>query len=138
MAAGAHRAGRAVVLMPSRDAALPADSELCECTIRVVLLLPYPDRHLRLRLAGQGTPRCQLLCLPCFFLVGMGPMDVLLDRGSRPPGHRGADEHGRRDQKRAVHQKILVLGCLVVMVAYLWATWSNMVVVPVAQNNATY
>jgi len=35
-------------------------------------------------------------------------------------------------------KKYLFRGCLVVMVAYLWATWSNMVVVPVAQNNATY
>src|SRR6266478_7227700 len=110
MAAGAHRASRAVVLVPSRDAALPADSELCECTIRVVLLLPYPDRHLRLRLAGQWTPRGQLLRLPCFFPDRMGPMDVLLDRDPRPAGHRGAPEHGCRDQKRALHQAILVLG----------------------------
>src|SRR5215468_546782 len=35
-------------------------------------------------------------------------------------------------------KKYLFWGCAVVIVAYLWATWSNMVVVPIAQNNATY
>jgi len=35
-------------------------------------------------------------------------------------------------------KKYLFWGCAVVIVAYLWATWSNMVVVPVSQNNATY
>jgi glutamate:GABA antiporter len=35
-------------------------------------------------------------------------------------------------------KKYLFWGCLVVIVAYLWATYSNMLVVPVAQNNATY
>jgi glutamate:GABA antiporter len=35
-------------------------------------------------------------------------------------------------------KKYLFWGCTVVIVAYLWATYSNMLVVPVAQNNATY
>jgi amino acid transporter len=35
-------------------------------------------------------------------------------------------------------KKYLFWGCLVVIVAYLWATYANMVVVPVGQNNATY
>jgi len=35
-------------------------------------------------------------------------------------------------------KKYLFWGCLVVIVAYLWATYSNMVVVPVGKNNATY
>jgi amino acid transporter len=34
--------------------------------------------------------------------------------------------------------RYLFWGCLVVIAAYLWSTWSNMVVVPVAKNNATY
>src|SRR5216684_8147989 len=110
MAAGAHRASRAVVLVPARDAALPADSELRECPVPAVLLLPSPDRDLRVRLAGRGASRGQLLCLPCFIPERMGAMDVLLDRGPRPARHRGAYEHGCRDQKRAFHQTILVLG----------------------------
>ena len=35
-------------------------------------------------------------------------------------------------------KRYLFWGCLVVIVAYLWATVSNMLVVPVAKNNATY
>src|SRR5713226_9254143 len=35
-------------------------------------------------------------------------------------------------------KKFLFWGCLVVVVAYLWATFANMAVVPVGQNNATY
>jgi glutamate:GABA antiporter len=35
-------------------------------------------------------------------------------------------------------KKYLFWGCLVVMIAYLWTTYSNMVVVPVGKNNATY
>ncbi len=35
-------------------------------------------------------------------------------------------------------KKYLFWGCLVVVVAYLWATFANMAVVPVGQNNATY
>src|SRR5262252_5154004 len=34
-------------------------------------------------------------------------------------------------------KKYLFWGCAVVIVAYLWATWSNMVVVPVGINNGT-
>src|SRR5712691_10075543 len=72
MAAGAHRASRAVVLVPSRDAALPADSELRECPIPAVLILPSRDRDLRLRLAGQGAPRCQLFAFHASALTGWG------------------------------------------------------------------
>jgi glutamate:GABA antiporter len=35
-------------------------------------------------------------------------------------------------------KRYLFWGCLVVIIAYLWATLSNMLVVPVAKNNATY
>jgi amino acid transporter len=35
-------------------------------------------------------------------------------------------------------KRYLFWGCLVVIVAYVWATWSNMLVVPGAKNNATY
>ncbi len=35
-------------------------------------------------------------------------------------------------------KKYLFWGCLVVIVAYLWATYANMLVVPVGKNNATY
>jgi amino acid transporter len=35
-------------------------------------------------------------------------------------------------------KKYLFWGCAVVVVAYLWATWANMTVVPVADNNSTY
>src|SRR5207245_10041009 len=35
-------------------------------------------------------------------------------------------------------KKYLFWGCAVVIVAYLWATWANMTVVPVAINNSTY
>src|SRR5205823_14537762 len=35
-------------------------------------------------------------------------------------------------------KKYLFWGCAVVIVAYLWATWANMTVVPVADNNSTY
>src|SRR5262249_5194876 len=110
MAARAHRASGAVVLVPARDAALPADPELRKCPVRALLFLPYPDRGLRLRLAGRWTPRCQLLCPPRLFPERMGTMDVLLDRHSRAPRHRGALEHGRRDQEREVHKAVPVLG----------------------------
>ena len=35
-------------------------------------------------------------------------------------------------------KRYLFWGCLVVMVAYLWTTFSTMLVVPVGKNNATY
>jgi len=63
---------------------------------------PHPDRGLRYRLAGQGAPLGQLVRLPLVRPEGVGPVDVLLDRYSRPPRHRGAPEHGRRDQEREV------------------------------------
>jgi glutamate:GABA antiporter len=49
------------------------------------------------------------------------------------PLNMGVEIKSERSIKR-----YLFWGCLVVIVAYLWATWSNMVVVPVSQNNATY
>src|SRR5262249_17866651 len=110
MAAGAHRAGRAVVLVRAGDAALPADSELRKCPVRALLLLPYRNWDLRLRLAGRWAPRRQLLCPPRLFAERMGAVDVLLDRRSRAPRHRGALEHGCRDQEREVHQALPVLG----------------------------
>ena len=58
---------------------------------------------------------------------------VLALLGIEVPMNMGVEIKSERSIK-----KYLFWGCLVVMVAYLWATWSNMVVVPVAQNNATY
>jgi amino acid transporter len=58
---------------------------------------------------------------------------VLALLGIEVPMNMGAEIKSERSIKR-----YLFWGCLVVIVAYLWATWSNMLVVPVAQNNATY
>jgi glutamate:GABA antiporter len=58
---------------------------------------------------------------------------VLALLGIEVPMNMGAEIKSERSIKR-----YLFWGCLVVIVAYLWATWSNMVVVPVAQNNSTY
>ena len=58
---------------------------------------------------------------------------VLALLGIEVPLNMGVEIKSERSIKR-----YLFWGCLVVIVAYLWATWSNMVVVPVAQNNATY
>src|SRR5262252_6529923 len=58
---------------------------------------------------------------------------VLALLGIEVPMNMGAEIKSERSIKR-----YLFWGCLVVIVAYLWATWSNMVVVPVAENNATY
>ena len=58
---------------------------------------------------------------------------VLALLGIEVPMNMGAEIRSERSIR-----KYLFWGCLVVMVAYLWATWSNMVVVPAAQNNATY
>jgi amino acid transporter len=58
---------------------------------------------------------------------------VLALLGIEVPMNMGVEIKSERSIK-----KYLFWGCLVVMVAYLWATWSNMVVVPIAQNNATY
>src|SRR6516225_9184505 len=58
---------------------------------------------------------------------------ILALLGIEVPMNMGAEIKSERSIKR-----YLFWGCLVVIVAYLWATWSNMVVVPVAKNNATY
>jgi glutamate:GABA antiporter len=58
---------------------------------------------------------------------------VLALLGIEVPLNMGVEIKSERSIKR-----YLFWGCLVVIVAYLWATWSNMVVVPVSQNNATY
>src|SRR6201981_886654 len=58
---------------------------------------------------------------------------VLALLGIEVPMNMGAEIKSERSIRR-----YLFWGCLVVIVAYLWATWSNMVVVPVAPNNATY
>jgi glutamate:GABA antiporter len=58
---------------------------------------------------------------------------VLALLGIEVPMNMGVEIKSERSIK-----KYLFWGCLVVIVAYLWATWSNMVVVPIAQNNATY
>jgi glutamate:GABA antiporter len=53
--------------------------------------------------------------------------------GIEVPLNMGVEIKSERSIKR-----YLFWGCLVVIVAYLWATWSNMLVVPAAKNNATY
>jgi glutamate:GABA antiporter len=58
---------------------------------------------------------------------------VLALLGIEVPMNMGVEIKSERSIKR-----YLFWGCLVVIVAYLWATWSNMLVVPVADNNATY
>lgn len=58
---------------------------------------------------------------------------VLALLGIEVPMNMGAEIKSERSIRR-----YLFWGCLVVIVAYLWTTWSNMVVVPVAKNNATY
>jgi glutamate:GABA antiporter len=58
---------------------------------------------------------------------------VLALLGIEVPLNMGVEIKSEKSIKR-----YLFWGCLVVIVAYLWATWSNMVVVPVSQNNATY
>jgi amino acid transporter len=58
---------------------------------------------------------------------------VLALLGIEVPLNMGVEIKSDRSIKR-----YLFWGCLVVIVAYLWATWSNMLVVPVAKNNATY
>ena len=58
---------------------------------------------------------------------------VLALLGIEVPLNMGVEIKSDRSIKR-----YLFWGSLVVIVAYLWATWSNMLVVPVAKNNATY
>jgi amino acid transporter len=58
---------------------------------------------------------------------------VLALLGIEVPMNMGAEIKSERSIRR-----YLFWGCLVVIVAYLWTTWANMVVVPVSQNNATY
>jgi len=58
---------------------------------------------------------------------------VLALLGIEVPLNMGVEIKSEKSIKR-----YLFWGCLVVIVAYLWATWSNMVVVPTAKNNATY
>jgi glutamate:GABA antiporter len=58
---------------------------------------------------------------------------ILALLGIEVPLNMGVEIKSEKSIKR-----YLFWGCLVVMVAYLWATWSNMVVVPVGKNNATY
>src|SRR5215475_7605389 len=57
---------------------------------------------------------------------------VLALLGIEVPLNMGAEIKSERSIKQ-----YLFWGCLVVIVAYLWTTWSNMAVVPVADNNAT-
>src|SRR5215475_11499943 len=58
---------------------------------------------------------------------------VLALLGIEVPMNMGVEIKSEKSIKR-----YLFWGCLVVMVAYLWTTWSTMVVVPVGKNNATY
>ena len=51
---------------------------------------------------AQGNHAANSFAFHASGLSGSGSMDVLLDRDPRPPGHRGAVEHGCRDQEREV------------------------------------
>jgi len=88
-------------------------------------------------LAG-GHPAANSFALHGSALTGWGQWTffstvILALLGIEVPMNMGAEIKSERSIKR-----YLFWGCLVVIVAYLWATWSNMVVVPVAKNNATY
>ena len=58
---------------------------------------------------------------------------ILALLGIEVPLNMGVEIKSEKSIKR-----YLFWGCLVVIVAYLWTTWSTMVVVPVGKNNATY
>jgi amino acid transporter len=58
---------------------------------------------------------------------------ILALLGIEVPLNMGVEIKSERSIKR-----YLFWGCLVVIVAYVWTTFSNMVVVPMAHNNATY
>jgi len=58
---------------------------------------------------------------------------ILALLGIEVPLNMGVEIKSERSIKR-----YLFWGCLVVMVAYLWTTFSTMLVVPVGKNNATY
>jgi glutamate:GABA antiporter len=58
---------------------------------------------------------------------------ILALLGIEVPLNMGVEIKSERSIKR-----YLFWGCLVVIVAYVWTTFSTMVVVPVAHNNATY
>ena len=88
-------------------------------------------------LAG-GHPAANSFALHGSALTGWGQWTffstvILALLGIEVPMNMGAEIKSERSIKR-----YLFWGCLVVIVAYVWATWSNMVVVPVAKNNATY
>ena len=58
---------------------------------------------------------------------------ILALLGIEVPLNMGVEIKSEKSIKR-----YLFWGCLVVMIAYLWTTFSTMVVVPVGKNNATY
>jgi glutamate:GABA antiporter len=87
---------------------------------------------------AKGHPGANSFALHASSLSGWGQWTffstvVLALLGIEVPMNMGAEIKSERSIRR-----YLFWGCLVVIVAYVWTTWSNMVVVPVAKNNATY
>jgi glutamate:GABA antiporter len=88
-------------------------------------------------LAG-GHPAANSFALHASSLKGWGQWTffstvVLALLGIEVPLNMGVEIKSERSIKR-----YLFWGCAVVIVAYVWTTFSNMVVVPVGKNNATY
>ena len=87
---------------------------------------------------AKGHPTANSFALHASSLKGWGQWTffstvVLALLGIEVPMNMGAEIKSERSIRR-----YLFWGCLVVIAAYLLTTWANMVVVPVAHNNATY
>src|SRR5215510_14661706 len=87
---------------------------------------------------AQGPAAANSFALHASSLSGWGQwtfysLVVLALLGIEVPLNMGVEIKSEKSIKR-----YLFWGCLVVIVAYLWTTWANMVVVPVGKNNSTY
>lgn len=87
---------------------------------------------------AKGHPSANSFAFHASGLKGWGQWTffstvILALLGIEVPLNMGVEIKSEKSIKR-----YLFWGCLVVIVAYLWTTWSTMVVVPVAKNNATY
>jgi amino acid transporter len=87
---------------------------------------------------AKGHPSANSFAFHLSSLSGWGQWTffstvILALLGIEVPLNMGVEIKSEKSIKR-----YLFWGCLVVIVAYLWTTWSTMVVVPVAKNNATY
>jgi amino acid transporter len=87
---------------------------------------------------AKGHPSANSFAFHASGLKGWGQWTffstvILALLGIEVPLNMGVEIKSEKSIKR-----YLFWGCLVVIVAYLWTTWSTMVVVPAAKNNATY